>query len=367
MAITTDTCYNLGTDAEKNGIGWSGVSGADWPFPEARTGVVDFIDDEGNSRLLVLDGNDGKFYDISVREGSEDSGLSRRVKDKVLTDGTGGTDIVPYFETREDRGTYEHYFLVHKRAHLYVRPYNESNRSASGYDSNGYLSGLLFDVEIYADGAPSTASATMDDITVDGDLSYDKTVRANRLRMKVTANKSDHVITGHQNYYIAQDKPSSVADKITTEMDNQAALSEPLLWLDIIGSSIYDRAIGATVSGSYTTASSPDGNTMAIVISAAITTASITVSSGTVMIWYNGTISVTIDGDAITLTEYDTSGSWTLGWATDVTKTGAMVITPTGSAQIFDVRVYNSEITSAQIAYYYNDVTDNSGNIVLAR
>jgi len=372
MAITTDVCYHFGVKPEEHGIGWSGNSGADWPFPVSRAGVLELIDDNEISRLLVLDANDGKFWDISVREGADNSGLSRIVRDKVLlSDSTNletGSNISPYFETREDRGSFEHYYLVHKRTHIYLRPYDiTKNSDTDHYDSNGYLDGMLVDINLYIDGERTTASATMDDIDPDGELFADKVVRANRVRTKFSANRGDHVITGFQTYYISQDQPPPPANNVSTEMDNQEAFSDTVIWLSLINGTLYDRVTAAEVTATFTAVTSPDGNTDAQRITSAITTDSISASGDSLVVWHTAAITVTIGGDAIALTTYNTSGGFTLSYATGITKSGAVVITPATSADIFDFRIVNTALTATNLAYYFDDIVNNSGNIMICR
>jgi hypothetical protein len=74
---------------------------------------------------------------------------------------------------------------------------------------------------------------------------------------------------------------------------------------------------------------------------------------------------VTIGVVTVTMTPYATSGSWNLGLISDATtRTGALVITPTGTAAIYSPWIFATAISSAAQAYYYNDILNNAGNVM---
>lgn len=363
----TNKCYRFAV-LEEQGVGPCEISGSDWVFPESRTGVFEIIDEEDQPHLLVLDGNDGKIYDITTRDGPASSNMTKVWKDKVAADGTGGTDYECSLIFPEDRGTYERYFLDHKESHLYVRPLKEGNRDESGYDSNGFPTGIEFDLSIYSDGNPTDATATTEDIPKTGDISFDKRARAHRLNMKATANMADHLITGRQQHYVREDEADSPSNRTMTEDTYQAEFKTPALWPDFYYSNLIDRVTAGSIAAAVTQGTGVDSHSTAMQFSTPITLGSASLGgSGALLLWYKGTIAVTIGGNAVSLTAHGTSGAWTLGYATGLSDSGSVVITPTGAAEVDDLRIFNSAISTGARTYYYNDIVNNSGNIVRPR
>lgn len=64
----TNKCYCLGF-TDQQGIGFHENSGTAWPFPEAQVGVLSMLDDQNQRHTLVLNNDDGLFYDITTRDG----------------------------------------------------------------------------------------------------------------------------------------------------------------------------------------------------------------------------------------------------------------------------------------------------------
>ncbi len=364
----TDHSYRVGLFPEQ-GVGIIENTGAGWLFPEARTGTVQVFDDSNQEHQLVLDNNTGKFYDISSREGPTNSGITKLWKDKMLTNGTGGTDIISALTFGEDTGNFEHYFIEHLMSHVYIRPYLETNRNQSGYDANGYPVGLTFDSCIYRDGNPTTTDGILDDIPLDGDLQFKTKAEGHRLHTKLTSNMGNHLVVGRQQYYIAKDTIARPGGLVMTEDTNQGAFSLPSLWLSLINGQIIDRASGVNI-GVGIACASPDGASNGISFSSAINTGINVLLSAekAILIWYQGTIAITIGGVPITLLDHlPLVSGWFLGYADISPNSGIVVVTPTGAAKIFDMRILNNSVTEKARTYYYNDVANNHGESMIPR
>lgn len=360
IVARTTRCYRFAVLPE-HGVGPSEYLGSAWPFPEARTGTIRIFDDNDQAHMLVLNNKDGYFYDISTRDGPPGSGLSRVWKDGADISGAGGTDILPTALFPEDRGGFEHYFLEHKESHIYARPYDEAV---------GFPSGLEFGLDIFEEGEPSDAAASTADIPLDGDIGFDKRIEAHRLQLKLSANMSQHLIVGRQQYYVASDRAAAPDKRIMTESDYQEEFSLPLLWIWTKGGTPADRAQGAALSLTATGTTGVDGESgSAIQFDAVQTFPSVAMTgAGELLFWYQGTLTVTIGGTPITMTDHGTYSGWTLAYASGITATGDLVITPTsGTVKIFDLRAFNTAITSGARAYYYTDVSNNSGNVMLVK
>lgn len=363
----TNRSFPMGMNYEQ-GIGFSENTGA-WPMPEARTGVIKITDENDYQHVLVLDYTDGKFYNISMREGPTNSGLVEHFKDKVDVDGTGGTDISPEVTFKEDTGEYEKYTTEHLGSRYYVRPGKETNRNGSGYDSNGYMTGTEFSSYIYVDGEPTTETAYAEDISKAGEIVYDRKVEGRRLQSKFTSNRSDFQLVARQQTYITKDINYDYENRVTTEGDHQENLSSPLLWIsrwenptiDIIGGS------GITGDASYQTGPDERSNS-AFSISSAISTPSVTSTDAkTLFMWVSGggsgVASVAVGGNSITMTNYSSSGNWYCNYASGITHSGQISITPSGTIGVFDIRLMSGD-KSSDLSYYFGDVTRNGADNV---
>lgn len=363
----TNKCYCYGFNRVQ-GYGPHERSGSAFPFPEGKVGMVKIVDTNNQPHTLVLDLKTGKFHDITTRDGYSGSGLVKRWKDAVGTDGTGGTDIAPSVTFGEDRGSAERHFVEHKESHVYLRPFDEDNRGESGYDSNGYPTGLEVDLSIFKNGEQSTAESSVDDIPATGDIHFDEKVEGHRLYLKATANKGDHLIIGREQVYVQKDRAASPANRKMSNDTYQQAFASPVFWLGYFRGNVINRVTGVTISGvSMTAVTGPDSQSSGMQFTSAQGLGTVTVgASGSLLIWTKGTVALTIGGDSVSLTAHDTSGDWTLRYADTVGKSGALVVTPTGTASVYDIRAFNTAISSAQRTYYYNDIIDG-GHVMAAR
>lgn len=359
----TNVSFPLGLTYEQ-GIGFSENTGS-WPMPEARTGILKVVDDNDNPRVLVLDYSDGLFYDISLRDGPTGNGLTKLFVDKASVSGTSGIDIAPEITFKEDTGEYERFLVNHLSSRIYVRPDKETNRSTSGYDDKGFLSGTQFTTEIYADGEPTTFVSTTKDVQKNNEIVYDRVVEGNRLQTKIKANKSGFHIVGRQQEYIVKDISVTPTNKITTEGNHQETLSAPLLWATRGEVSGLETIGGGYLSGVASMSSGADGNsTSAFYITSALTTPAITaVGDKTIVYWTSGSGNATFGGTSITTVSYSGSGSWSMLVASGVTQSGSLVITPVSTARIFDIRIYSGSI-SGSYEYLFDDIIEHSGNNV---
>lgn len=363
---TTNKGYNLGLAFEQ-GIGFSENTGY-WPMPEARVGVFVVHDNNDQPHVIVLDHKDGKFYDVTTRDGPIGTGMVRQVKDKVGVSGTGGYDIATSVSFKEDRGEYEKFVLDHMLTKMYVRPDKETNRGVSGYDSEGFLSDIEFQSTVFTDGEPDTAVATAEDVGVNGDIVYDRKARGNRLQTKLSTTKGGFKLTGRQSFYKVEDIPVTFDSKITTEGDHQENLSNPLMKYS--RNNLYlNRVTGTKVSGTPVSDVGPDGvSNSAFILSSAKSFGTISsVAAKTVVVWVSGTsnaVSAKIGGTNVPLINYSGSNSWYLNYASGVTASGDVVLSPTTTGSVCDFSIHTGD-KSDDLAYYFNDVVFNNGNNVM--
>lgn len=363
---TTNSSYRYGVYPDVQGVGFIENTGSEWLKPASKTGGMEVFDDEGQEHTLVLDLNDGYFYDITTRDGPSGSGIVKAARDKVLKDGTGGTQIISSIWFSEDRGSTEDLFIRGKIFHVYVRPEKESNRNESGYNStNGLPTGIEFDLYAYEDGEPLTANATAEVIPYTGDIAFDKEVEAHRVQLRVSSSQGQHILTGIQADYVAEDRPAENEFLTQSKDDWQKEIALPTLWASYLNGTLINRTTGSEISVTSTQVTAPDGTSNGVQISAATTFGSASVA--TLLVWANGTIAVSIGGTSIALTPLTTSGVWTLHWAHSLVLSGDVIITPTGTVTVFDLRTFNSATTTGARTYYWTDIINNNGLIVIPR
>lgn len=369
---TNNVSYRCGILPEQ-GIGIIENTGKDWVCLEPQSHGIRIFDNNGLAHDLILCSKDGLFYDISSKEGPVDSNISKIWRDKQIGDDTTtGTDIVPELWLPEDIGTFEHYFLWSLEHHLYVRPFDEGKRGTVGYDSNGYPTGLRIDMSLYVDGNLTTASATAEDIPRAGDITFDRVINAHRIEPKISANKAEHVIVGRQAYYIAQDVMAENEYTTTKEMIYQQLFAEPQIWLDIISGALKNRANNRTITVSFEATTDPIGNSRSLQINAPITLPNVTLTgAGSILLWHDSVtanhIVITIGGTAIILTQHSNIAvnGYYLYYANSINLSGAVILTPTGTRKIWDLRIFNNAINESARLYYYNDIKDNSGKVFI--
>ncbi len=325
-------------------------------------------DDNGLIRHLLLDDNDGKVYDVALKNGPTNSGIVKYWKDKVDADGENGTDIEPYCSFGADSGTFEHYLIKHAISHIFARAADKSYRGATGYDSNGFFTGIEFLLRLFVDSEQVTPERKTKNIPITGDIHVDDEVEGHAIQLELSANMGCHMIIGRKTDYIVSDTP--IGDLVMTEDDYQEELCQPAMWYSPAPLYI-DRADGLELSSTIqdlitATTGVTDGSEEAWSFTEALALPSITLSNGTLMLWHQGLDKIEIGSTEITLTDYDeVVGDWTLSYATGITASGAVTITPTGTGKVFDLRAFNSEISSDAIEYYFDNINDHDGDVVL--
>ena len=349
------------------GIGFSENTG-EYPFPEAGENTLLVYDDDDQPHMLVLDNNDGFFYDIMQRDGPPGTGIEKLHLDKVNTDNTGGVAVVPLVKFPADTGTFEHFYLRHAFTYIFARSANEDKyRGATGYDAAGLPTGLELLLKMYVDGERTTAERQVKNLPITGSAHTDMVVEGHRLQLEVSANMGAHAIVGRKQEYIATDK--LVGDNVMTEGDYQEELAASVQWfsrgyLDI------DRATGAALpaveSAKLSTCAGPDGESdSGMEFTSAVNFAFVSLTNGSLLLWHQSLASITIGGSSVTLTQYATSGSWILSYARGITASGAVVITPTGTGRVFDRRMFNAALSDGAIEYYHDNIIDHDGDVVL--
>jgi PKD repeat protein len=349
----TNKCLRVGIKPGQGGI--FEITGAGWPFPEARTGTLLVYDENGQAHALVLDANEGKFVDIST----EDTPFDTKVyKDKVGTDGSGGTDYEPEVYFAPDTGNMEHYRVRLAESHLYTQPVKSDDRGETGFDANGYPTGMTAEMTFFKDGEKINETAKAEDIALPkGEIRTDREIEGSRIETRVKFNAGKVQLIGREQYFVAGDVPDNPDDRMATEDDYQEELAAPTRWLSR-GTGLIDRATGNELAGAYTAITGPDGNTdSAHRITSAIGLANSAIAAGTILLWRK--TGYTISG--VSLADVGSVGDWFLSYATGSLPANISL----GAGDVFDVRLFSTVITAKCRTYIYDNVNLHGGDNVL--
>ena len=363
-----DICYRFAITPEQ-GIGPSRVTGTSWIRPPDGINGFKITDTNNNDRQVVFDNISGTLYWISTRTGPTGSSMTRTFVDKDTGAGVG-TEISGSLVLAAHTGTTEHYFLRHLESHFYFRPYDETNRDATGYDDGGYRDDLAVNIEAYRNNEPTTYFTRTLDIAKDGDITFLDNPESNVIQLKISVNRSEVLFVGSVHYYDGSTKQAAPDNRVSTESDYQREVSLPVLWVHARGSSVIDRATGNVITGASgcTVTTGVSSRNTAASFATAQTFGSVALTAGSLFLWYQGTIaSLKIGATSVSLTTVGTYGSWTLAHATAITATGSVIITPSTTVIVDDFRIVNSAISAEFRTYYYNDVNSNSGDEVLIK
>lgn len=357
-----DVCWRFAIREEQGVIGGIKITGDDWLMPPNGVNGQEITDDDNHALQVVLDNKAGKFYWISTYNGPTGSGLSKTFVDKDDTTGEG-TEISWALTYGADIPSRKDYSEQHELTHLTIDPDDPSNADGSGYDSEGFRSGLEVDLTAYCRSNNWEEYSTANDVTKDGDITFDETPKDKAIQIKVAGNRSECVITELINYYTILHQAAVPSKRTMSEGGYQENLAAPDLWLSRNPSLYLNLATGSSITGTPTEVTGVDGKSKsAFQISAALDTISVTWTDGSILFWADGTVAVTIGGNSVSLSEVGSTGGWTLYYATGISESGTLTLTPSGTRKIEDVRGYDSEIDSDTRTYLYNDMVRNNGD-----
>ncbi|MGD9211480.1 MAG: hypothetical protein PVI90_11915 [Desulfobacteraceae bacterium] len=362
----TSKCFQLALD-ESQGVGFSENTGDDFVFPSAGAPPIMVWDENNIAHLLVLDNNDGNIYDMMTRDGPADSGLEKVWTDKADENGENGTAIIPSVKFGEDIGNYEYYWLRSAVIRLFVHSVNDRVKGTSGFSDEGIPDDLEITLRAYIDGK-LTIERSVADIPITGDIHFDDMVEGHRIALEFVANMGLHTICGRYAKYILTDK--MIGSGVMSEDDYQEQFATPATWFSR-GMLYIDRATGteldSTEQAKITPVTGVEGRSnSAWSFTESLNLPSRSLSGASIILWHQGMSSFTINGVPMVFTDYNTFGSWTLSYLTSLTTSGAIAINPTGTCKIFDLRIIDSQVLSADaIAYYYDNIVNHGGDVAL--
>jgi hypothetical protein len=359
------------------GVGFSENTGQDFVFPFEACSGFSVIDEDGNERHIVVDSRDRKLYDIATKAGPENTAQVKRWKDKQLPDGTGGTDVILKVRFFDDLGTYENFTLRNATNHFFGRCVDPVNRGADGFDSEGFLTGTEWTMKMFIDGEKLIASRTSSNIPLVSNNHFGGHDNAHRIAIELSANKSGHMITGRKQEYVITDK--YVGDNISNENDVSQSLSECAVWysrfptgiLPSGNGSLIDRVSGIILSernAGSTTLNSPPLNLGGHSV---YTNDKIFLSGQHSFLMFFGSLVDSIYADAVELTpvEFGTYEDFTLYVIADIPTSTDITIRPAAApgsyCVAYDIRQYDTALTDEQIAFYFDNMVNHEGDVVL--
>ena len=339
------TSFQLGFNM-KQGIGFNENTG-EWPKVDINGGAIKITDDNNNNRVIVLDSDDGLFYDITY--GQHDN------EDYIFTDKTdmdgNGYDISPEVTFKEDRGEYEKFTIENLSNRIYIRPHDEKKRGNVGFDERGFIENTEFTSMIYADGEPFKESAKTEQINGE-EILYDRKVEGKRLQTKFISNKSSISVVGRQQEYLVKDVKYKPETRVTLEGNNQELLQTGLLtWLTRSNKLTTDKISKEKILlGDVIAITGTDNKNKS-----AFKTTDIEIISNSgsfVMFWS------TNEPPGGFLQFGEDVGGWKLYYSETMTDIEIPL-----EYEVFDFRIYN-EIKTPQLSYYFDDVKQNNADNV---
>ena len=369
-----DKCYRVGF-YESQGFGPSEFSGDYWPrFPVGIGGDMCYDENE-QPHHIVFDEQYGVFYEISEPNGPAGSDLVKKWTDD---DATGAEhEIESEISLAEITGDRQHFQVEHNETHLYFKPFNEDTRGATGYDAYGYRGAQQVDVDWYMNGEQVTPNGQALNIPKIGEIVSDRKLYGQRGRSVVKMAAAEYVMTGYDQYWVEKDQAIDISETPNSESDCQAHLANLDMWITRGGSSaLFDRVTGVVQAGTAIVGYGADGKSnsgIAIIAPVSLATSFVFGDSGYVAFFYSGIIAsmgfnfpAIVDHPAGAFTAGGIS--WKLGYMGvpgGISASGPLIITPTGTLRLFDLRISQSFIPSvADLLYLYNDVRYNNADNV---
>ena len=350
-------CLRFATEPGQ-GAGWSEYRGDNWVLPVDDTGVLLAYDSQKQQRSIVVDQVDNNVYELATfdrRVYSRPPFLDKEtVQDteiwwqKWLFEVTAGP--ISEFEKMEDDSM-----------HLSLRPEYDSNRSAAGYGASGLRDAFVMGVDIYADGERITPAAKIEDIPENGHIVASGTkIEARRIMKVISGTASEFQCTSIDQNMIKKPRAGSRTERHMTEMDYQTEYRSPQVLLTRYKTSLYDIARLLQLTGSATKITGPDGRAnSALTLNSAVDLENNAIAGDyTIMLWTDSLNPMSTIATVSFTQQGDTYGGWMMLYS----KGGAGLISNLildSGINIFDVRIYNSQISDNALAAMYRDVPGN--------
>ena len=350
------------------GVGFTEDNG-NIPIVEAEVGVIVVEDDLGYSHTIFHDVTDGYDYDIDTWDGPNGSGLAEEYTDKATSPGNG-TAISPVIRFKQDTAPLQHQLQDLICGRLYTEPLSVEKRGATGYDSNGYPTGLLLNFNIYTDNEQITSSVSANNIGLPKqEWLFGRSLKANRtFQAEVVGNMAGFQVTGKTLECDIRDVPADPAARAMSENTYQQNLLTNLkCWISRNNTSACRDVISRqtlSCTHGFKAVAGPN-NCTGFAFNNGVDFVNLYTTSGACYVvgWYDGTGSIAGPGGIVHISDIGISGGWKLGlWYQAIS--GTIGLFGGGWA---DMRVYTDLKDSPTLLYLLNDVITNSGNNTMPR
>jgi len=405
--VSLNKSYRMAIDPEQ-GYGWAELNG-EWVIPAPEMGVIRIFDDNDQLLSFVWDDSDGRPYLLATRTGPTDSNIVEEFtdKDRDWLGGSAGSEIPWSIKFKEFRANREEYVIRHIESHLFLRPQDESNQGASGYDVAGFRDAQELTLKVYKNGNETETDKTVD-IPDRGNLVFDEIIEDNRIQLELSGTASELKLVGYDSDYEEKFQRKSPTQRNISEQQYQEEFAEPAFWITRGENLLLDRVTNTAPSGTITEAEGPDGysNTALVVASANITYADymtdydpftlvfnfyhtaacnlFTIGNYRFSINASNQLCVTV-GIATTsifntfatstwhsIAIYRNGNNWTFYFNGTLFYTipipGAdgdgdfiLYYNAANAPRLFDIRYLSGQISANAIAYYYRNITNNEG------
>lgn len=399
----TDKCFRYAVHPSQ-GIGWAEYTGDNWPFPEGRVGTCEILGNNNKKAQLVMDSTTFRIHRIGVEDVWTDA-----------EDEYGGSEIESQILLREHEPPIgASAKLRHSQTHTHVKPWYKDRRNEGEYNSDGYRENFSEDVFIRSDSLPTDAAITQQ-VPDKGQLVFDRHIVSENLQCGITLRGAPWRFIRVQQFMLQVDTSAAPPGKLMTEMVWALEATEPNIWLRRSTNPLFNAATGEDAGGSFTgLISGPDGYSRSgVLMSAAdrITVDDVENIGGdfTLQLWLraptdpvtlltlvNGNLNVTLDNVGDWELQYNDDGnnvvfdfssgltSWTLltlvrdgsdliayrnselintiNLSGGIVTIGGNAVALSNGISWFDFRLLPRVLSSNAIEYFYNDITQNSGN-----
>ena len=328
--------------------------------------------------------------------------------------------IMSTHTTSDDTGSSQAFFIEQKESHIYLNP-DGSNTDPSSTGTT-FTTSLVVSMTAQNDIGQTVTSASK--VSNNDDINFDLKVRGHRIRYVLGFNQAGWMMTGIQNYYMASDKRTPT-NASSIEQVGQDVILSPVLGISRY-SQLLNIGTGQLLSGTITRLAGPDDATAHPHAYSALKLALpnsgidipcpiISPCNFTVTFWYkttgSGTLTtilynkthtdaIQVNSSALKLQYYNGSGgtadlltilndgkwhfikaSYTSATTTFLSSidneadntvsvnaatllTTLMTLLYNTDGELFDLRVFSTILSNADLTYYYNDII-NGGNRTL--
>lgn len=235
--------YHFGTlQNPQQGYGWSEIQDAAWVWPDSPASLIGLNDPDGYRLAIGNCSRDGLFWLLNTRNGPASSRWVKRWLDKVDPNVEGsGTEIPATIKWPERVGSKQHYTMQHVETHVHLRPIDDDNRGATGYDSNGQRANQSFRFNLYKNGE-ANESARARTLPYDREIVVTRHVRGNTLQCELVTVTSEFKIGRIESYFTVYDRARFPAknsnDNQLSSTNHDINLSRVLFWVSR-GSEMY--------------------------------------------------------------------------------------------------------------------------------